>query len=245
MLKPQIKKKTSAVSGKSPVSMRLVIICYNQLLGEAVEKCVSREKNINLLGVFGGGMDFKEISRLHPDVMIMDLDIYQALPDNFAASRKPKIFLIGSRWLNSAPPEWFDDFISRGGVGVLPPAADSRTLKKALKAVSRGEFWMERKSLSETLSRQAEGMKESSRLSETEKEVAALICLGCRNKEVAQKLNVSENTVKSHCNRIYKKLEVSDRLQLAVKLGRDQHLGEYLNRFRPSNNGLSKANSEG
>jgi DNA-binding NarL/FixJ family response regulator len=86
--------------------------------------------------------------------------------------------------------------------------------------------------MSEIFSRQAEGRKASSKLSETEKEVAALICLGCRNKEIAQELDISEHTVKSHCNRIYKKLEVSDRLQLSLKLSRDPHLQDYLNRFR-------------
>jgi DNA-binding NarL/FixJ family response regulator len=37
--------------------------------------------------------------------------------------------------------------------------------------------------------------------------------------ELARKLNISEQTAKSHCNRIYKKMEVSDLLQLAVKMG--------------------------
>jgi DNA-binding NarL/FixJ family response regulator len=53
-------------------------------------------------------------------------------------------------------------------------------------------------------------------LSKKEKEIVSLICHGCRNKEIAQRLDISEQTVKSHCNRIYKKVGVSDRLQLAL-----------------------------
>jgi DNA-binding NarL/FixJ family response regulator len=49
-----------------------------------------------------------------------------------------------------------------------------------------------------------------------EEEITSLICKGFRNKEIAQKLNISEQTVKSHCNRIYKKVGVSDRVQLAL-----------------------------
>ena len=53
-----------------------------------------------------------------------------------------------------------------------------------------------------------------------EKEVVSLICHGYRNKEIAQKLDISEQTVKSHCNRIYKKVGVTDRLQLALYTNR-------------------------
>jgi DNA-binding NarL/FixJ family response regulator len=54
------------------------------------------------------------------------------------------------------------------------------------------------------------------RLAQREKEIISHICQGFKNKEIAQKLNISEQTVKSHCNRIYKKLGVNDRLQLAL-----------------------------
>lgn len=204
--------------------VRVAIVCYSQLLGEALKRLVSGEREINILGIFGEGVDFKEISKLNPDVMLSDWDIYQTLPENFGVDCKMKILLIGGRWMNSVSPEWLDFFISRGGVGILPAATDSPSLKKALKVVSRGEFWLGRKSMSQILSHQAVERNASGRLSETEKKVAAFICLGCRNKEIAQKLNISENTVKSHCNRIYKKLGVSDRLQLAVRLGRAPHL---------------------
>jgi DNA-binding NarL/FixJ family response regulator len=53
-------------------------------------------------------------------------------------------------------------------------------------------------------------------LTRKEKEIVSLICHGYRNKEIAQKLAITEQTVKSHCNRIFKKVGVSDRLQLAL-----------------------------
>jgi DNA-binding NarL/FixJ family response regulator len=214
------------------VAVQVAIFCYNLLLGEALKRLISGDKEINIIGMFGNGMGFNEVSKLKPDVLLLDMETYQAMPEDLPADWKSKLLLVGSRWSNSAPPEWFDDFISKGGVGILPATADLHTLKKALNVVSRGELWLDRKSMSQILSRQAEGRKGSSQLSETEKEVAALICLGYRNKEIALKLGVSENTVKSHLNRIYKKLEVSDRLQLAIKLGRNLLLQDHLNRLR-------------
>ena len=64
-----------------------------------------------------------------------------------------------------------------------------------------------------------EEMKKASegiRLAPREEEIISHICQGYTNKEIAQKLNISEQTVKSHCHRIYKKIGVSDRLQLAL-----------------------------
>ncbi len=213
------------------MAVRVVVGCYNRLVAEALRKLLTSEREISIIGVFSGEKEPKEFFKLNPDVMLLGSKIFQGLPENFKAASKTKILLIGDRSLNPPPPQWFDEFISRGGAGILSPEDDLQTLKKALRAVSRGELWLDRKTMSEILSRQAVERREGSKLTDTEKEVAALICLGCRNKEIAQKLKVSEQTVKSHCNRIYKKAGVTDRLQCAIKLGRYPYLQNYLNRF--------------
>ena len=206
------------------MAVRIVIGCYNRLVAEALKRLLTPEREINIIGVFSGETNSKKFFQLNPDVMLLGSKIFQALPETFKPAPTTRILLIGDQSLNPPPPQWFDDFVSRGGAGILSPADDVSTLKKALHAVSRGEIWLDRKTMSGILARQIEGRKEGSRLTETEKEVAALICLGCRNKEIARRLKVSEQTVKSHCNRIYKKAGVSDRLQCAIKLGRDPHL---------------------
>jgi DNA-binding NarL/FixJ family response regulator len=53
-------------------------------------------------------------------------------------------------------------------------------------------------------------------LSEREREVVFLVAQGFRNKEMAAKLFVSEQTVKNHMHAIYEKLGLSDRLELAM-----------------------------
>ncbi len=212
--------------------VRVVVGCYNRLMTEALKRLLSPEREISIIGVFSGEMDSKEFFQLNPDVILLCSKILQALPKDFKPAPKTKILLIGDHSLNPPPPQWFDEFISRGGAGILSPKVDVPTLKKALNAVSRGEIWLDRKTMSGILSRQADGRREGAKLTDTEKEVAALICLGCRNKEIAQKLKVSEQTVKSHCRWIYKKVGVSDRLQCAIKLGRDPDLQNDVNRFR-------------
>ncbi len=53
-------------------------------------------------------------------------------------------------------------------------------------------------------------------LTKTEIEIVEMICWGYSNKEIIKKLKITEQSVKSHLNKIYKKTGVSDRLQLAM-----------------------------
>jgi two-component system nitrate/nitrite response regulator NarL len=130
---------------------------------------------------------------------------------------------MGDNSPGSSLPDSFDNLISRGVAGLLPSGVDVGILRKAVKAVSSGELWFERRVIGQMICHATLARKEREKLTGLEKEVTSLICLGCKNKEIARKLDISEQTVKSHCNRIYKKMEVSDRLQLAVKLGRSRN----------------------
>ena len=58
------------------------------------------------------------------------------------------------------------------------------------------------------------------KLSERQQQVVALVCEGLSNKMIAQKLNVSEGTIKVHLHTIFKKLGVQSRLALIVALSR-------------------------
>ena len=199
--------------------IKLAIGCYHNLLGEALKKLIGDDKEVHVVRVFSAGADLDKIARTNPDVLLIDLQTLRSLPKELFSPAKTKILLIGDPSSLYSCPRWFEDLIARGVVGVLPAGTDLNTLKKALKSVFAGEFWLGRKIVAQILSDVTAGRREREKLTGAERQVASLICTGCSNKEIAQKLKVSEQTVKSHCNRIYRKMEVSDRLQLAIKLG--------------------------
>ena len=72
--------------------------------------------------------------------------------------------------------------------------------------------------MSNVFTRNSLSKNEEVKLTKAERGVVSLICGGFRNKEIANKLEISEKTVKCHCNRIYKKVGVTDRLQLATHI---------------------------
>jgi DNA-binding NarL/FixJ family response regulator len=131
------------------------------------------------------------------------------------SANKLKIILIGDRSLRYVADKQLKELVLKGVVGILPPSADSELLKKALQAVFSGELWLDRHTLMKILASMKQ-QDQNTGLAKREREIVFHICQGYRNKEIARKLHISEQTVKSHCHRIYKKLGVSDRLQLAL-----------------------------
>ena len=203
------------VSLKYIMPIRVAIGCYNYLFGEGIKKLLEDEREIDVIGIFNEGADFKEILKIEPDVALVDFYIFRELPEDFASETRVKILIIGNKTVYAVSDRRIADLVSKGVAGILPPGADSYLLKKATKAISSGELWLDRKTMKNILSYESFSKREI-KLTGAEKEIVSLICQGYRNKEIAQKLNISEQTVKSHCNRIYKKVGVSDRLQLAI-----------------------------
>jgi len=201
---------------KLPNPIRLTIGCSSYLLGEGLKKLLEGEKGIEVIGIFNEGSDFKEIIKMRPDIAILDFNIFANLPQDLSRNSKIKMLLIGESGMYAGSDRRILSLISKGVFGIIPPGADSYLLKKALKAVSSGELWLDRKTMSNMLTRDSLPKNERIKLTKAEREVVSLICDGFRNKEIAKKLGISEKTVKSHCNRIYKKVGVADRLRLAA-----------------------------
>ena len=203
------------VSRKQSMQIKVAIGCYNYLFGEGIKRLLEDEREIDVIGIFNEGADFKEIIKMQPDVALLDFHIFRDLPEDFSTDTQVKILILGNKALYSVSDRRIADLVSKGVAGILPPGADSYLLRKATKAISSGELWLDRKTMKNILSYESFSKREV-KLTEAEKEIVSLICQGYRNKEIAQKLHISEQTVKSHCNRIYKKVGVSDRLQLAI-----------------------------
>jgi len=201
---------------KSNTPIRLTIGCSSYLLGEGLKKLLERDRGIEVIGIFNEGGDFREIIKMRPDIAILDFTIFANLPKDLTGDSKPKMLIIGHRGMCVVSDRRMLNLISKGIVGILPPGADSFLLKKAIKAVSSGELWLDRKTLSNIVCNDGHSKSGEVGLTKTEKKVVSLICDGLRNKEIARKLVISEKTVKCHCNRIYKKVGVTDRLQLAA-----------------------------
>jgi DNA-binding NarL/FixJ family response regulator len=206
------------------MSLQLAIYCSNRLYAEGLKTILADEKDIQIVGIFDESntdilQSLKEILQCKPDVILAEFQsaagLFQNLPENHLSDNALKILLIGDNTVRLLMDRQMKELVMKGVVGILPRSADSDILKKAVKALSRDEVWLDRAMLLKILI----SMKEQESnvvLGNREREIMFHICKGFHNKEIAQKLNISEQTVKSHCNRLYRKLGVSDRLQLVL-----------------------------
>ena len=106
--------------------------------------------------------------------------------------------------------------IDNGLGGLLQRDADSNHTRMAIQKIAKGQFWIDRHTMGEALSRKP-ARKKDLNLTRKEVEILHFVCEGMSNKEIANELYISEQTVKSHCNHLFKKFGVKNRLKLALK----------------------------
>jgi DNA-binding NarL/FixJ family response regulator len=104
--------------------------------------------------------------------------------------------------------------------GVIHRDADTALFIKALKLVYEGQIWMDNNILKLLLSKTSafRTNEKIERISKREQEILDLIIQGKKNKDIAEGLFMSEQTVKAHIGHIFRKFNVSSRTQLVSLL---------------------------
>jgi LuxR family transcriptional regulator of csgAB operon len=90
-------------------------------------------------------------------------------------------------------------------------------LARGVQAILSGELWLSREIMTRWLlqesRQQGRGKRKASNLTKREAEILAQVAVGDSNQEIADKLNISPHTVRTHIYNIFKKIKVSNRLQ--------------------------------
>lgn len=195
--------------------LKINISCCSYLLAEGIKRLVE-ECELDIDTVINCS-DPKEIIKAKPDLLITDFNTSCNIINKLPIKHNVRILLLGTGCLPKIANNRLKHFISCGLVGILSPTINLSQFKKAIKSVISGEHWFERKRLQGIVpSMNSFFTNKTSNLTEREIEIVKMICKGHSNKEIKKILNTSEQSIKTHLSRIYKKIGVSDRLQLAL-----------------------------
>jgi len=170
----------------------------------------------------------EELMRSKPMLLLLDYDLpglhhQEGIADLKRLSPEMKIIVLNNHLSDESEWELF-----RAGVkGCCPKNIDCKQLKHVVDSVQQGELWIRRTLTSRLLDElgmiafEKNQIKQAAsdllaNLTRREHEIATLVGNGDSNKQIAQHLAITERTVKAHLTEIFRKLNVADRLKLAL-----------------------------
>ncbi len=199
--------------------IKLTICCRNFLLAEGLGKLLEDAEQMVVDGVTCRSEELNAMLMESPDVVVCDRSSCEYIFTHNPPGNGTKVLLLANEENSSFNYVDLQEMVSRGLAGIMPFDSDSQLLKKAIVKLHAGELWIDHKTISSALVSKG-GEKTNIRLTKKETEILQYVCAGDTNKKIAQRLNISEQTVKSHCNHLFKKFGVKNRVKLALHASR-------------------------
>jgi Response regulator containing a CheY-like receiver domain and an HTH DNA-binding domain len=210
----------------APHKIRILIVDDQLVVREGLRMLIENHPGIKIAAMAGSRQEALElVARETFDLIILNLELggsgaLSFLPELRETASKTRVLaLTGVR-----DTAIHQKAVQLGAMGVVLKEDAADLLLKAIEKVYLGEVWLDRLSLGALLwqltSREKDSLDPQSQkiasLTERERQVITLIAEGLKNKQIAERLFISQTTVTHHLSSIYSKLGVSDRLELVV-----------------------------
>jgi DNA-binding NarL/FixJ family response regulator len=200
------------------LSIKVLVVQSQTLFGKALSHLLSIDRSLDVLGEVEE-LSAATIEALAPEVIILDLeDPKLELEAALAACRgyasTVRICILSTH----LKPEVMQRCLAAGADGYVAKDVAPSELSRALHAIAEGESYVDPRVAGGMLRRRGGpgSQDKNEELSPRELEIVRLIAAGMSNKEIGQKLFLTEKTVKNHTSRIFAKLNVVARTQVAV-----------------------------
>lgn len=203
------------------MSIKVMVVDDHSMVREGLINLLELEENIEVIEQAENGIDcLEKIESAIPDVLLLDinmpsmdgLEVLQKLKER---DSKVKVLLLTAH--NES--EYLMKAVDLGINGYVLKDAPSSLLVKAINSVYFGEIFIQPSlvpMLDDKMEEKQQDKIKIDSLTKRELEVLKLLAVGMYNKEVGEKLEITERTVKNHVSNIFKKIGVSDRTQAAV-----------------------------
>ncbi|WP_016952772.1 response regulator transcription factor [Anabaena sp. PCC 7108] len=206
--------------------IKVLLVDDQSLIRQGLRALLELEADLEIVGeAENGETAINLVEKLQPDVVLMD--IRMPIIDGVAATRE-----IQKRFPNTKvlvlttfdDDEYVKAALQNGAMGYLLKDTPSEELAVAIRAVDKGYSQLDPGIVKKLLTQFPSGLSKPTpsippslaELTPREKEVLWLIATGASNREIAQKLYISEGTVKNHVTNILNRLNLRDRTQAAI-----------------------------
>ena len=213
--------------------IRIVVADDHPIFRDGLCRLLGLEEDFEVVAQAQDGRQVLELlQQLEPDILLLDLkmpglDGLGTLQRLQAARNKTRVIVLTA----SDDKNEFVQAMKLGTSGIVLKQTATEMLIKSIRKVHAGEIWLDSHTTAAVIRQFVAGEetppppppqaapqrdRERSPLSQREREIVALVAQGFKNKEMAEKMFISEQTVKNHLHNIFDKLGVSDRLELAL-----------------------------
>jgi DNA-binding NarL/FixJ family response regulator len=243
-------ENNGAPDGPAPASVRaeatkirIVVADDHPIFRDGLCRLLALEPDFEVVAQAQDGRQVLEVLQEHePDILLLDLKMPGL--DGLATLQKLQNSKLKTRVIVLTASEDKNEFIQAmklGTSGIVLKQSATELLIKSIRKVNSGEIWLDSHTTAAVMRQFATGAddvpagapmpagreRERSLLSQREREIVALVAQGFKNKEMAEKMFISEQTVKNHLHNIFDKLGVSDRLELALyAIHNNLHMGK-------------------
>jgi DNA-binding NarL/FixJ family response regulator len=205
--------------------IRVLIVCNERVIRAGLRALVQGHGGVTVVGDLDDlHTALTTIAAERPDVTVVD-------PDHYRSDDVEELLLVGGTstrfvLLTGSPDAMpISAILENGVVGLVLKQQPPDILIKAIDKVHAGELWLDRSAtarLIAELSRASQAgasdraWEKAARLTQRERQVIALVGEGLRNSQIANRLSISEVTVRNHLTSIFRKLELANRFQLVI-----------------------------
>ena len=208
----------------TPAPIRILIVDDHAVVRAGLRMLIDQSPAMEVIGMAGTGSEALAIAASEqPNLIILDIllgdeDGLAFLPELRQVAKSARVLVLTG--LRSS--ESHRRAMLAGAMGVVLKDHAAEVLIKAINKVHEGEVWLDRSMMGSVMEEITEKeledpeKKKIASLTEREREVIRVVGEGLKNKQIAERLFISETTVTHHLSSIFSKLEVSDRLELII-----------------------------
>jgi len=216
------------MSRSSSAAIRILLIAKDILIRSGFKILLESNPGLKVCGEAGNEQEAANLAgKEQPDIVLLYDDMtgetgwMDALPRLMALLNRPRIILITS----SENAQDHVRAVRNGALGIVTTNLPPEILFKAIEKIHAGEAWLDRSLVASFLVQGSNSMlsfrddprvKKIAQLSAREREIIALVGEGLKNQQIADRLFLSEVTVRHHLTSVFKKLGVTDRLELVI-----------------------------
>ncbi len=203
--------------------IKVLIADDQEIVCEGLKRILQSDPDIKVIGIANNGQQALDlINHQTPDIVLMDLQM-PIMNGVQAICQLRKTYpdlpvLVLTTYMDD---KWLFDAIRAGATGYLLKDRPRHELLEAIKGTVSGEAYLDPSVAKKVLNQVASAPEpiqfdESIEISERERDILTLLVEGLSNAEIAQRLFLSEGTVRNYLSSLFVKLEVSDRTQAVV-----------------------------